>query len=89
MRAYDIGISRVLLVPTGSLYSAPANALCPSNPSLPDNLAHKLLSSLPPPVASTASEMLTEALRRDAELESGAAQPVSEPEFWQGVRRRG
>jgi putative addiction module component (TIGR02574 family) len=61
---------------------------------LPDKdrlqLADKLLGSLPPPpAAAEADEILAEAIRRDAELESGATKPLSESEFWNGVRRRG
>ncbi len=53
-------------------------------------LADKLLGSLPPPPAAAGpDDILTEAVRRDAELESGNVQPLSETEFWNGVRRRG
>ncbi len=46
-----------------------------------------LLGSLPPPPdAHTPDEMVAEARRRDAELESGLAQPLSEEQFWAGVR---
>ncbi|MES2694081.1 MAG: addiction module protein [Verrucomicrobiota bacterium] len=52
-------------------------------------LADKLLGSLPaPPVAEAPEDILQEALRRDAELESGNVRPLSETEFWGGVRRR-
>ena len=59
---------------------------------LPDNerfhLADRLLESLPPPPrASDPDEILAETVRRDAELESGAVQPLSEEAFWAGVRR--
>jgi putative addiction module component (TIGR02574 family) len=51
-------------------------------------LADKLLGSLPrPPVPAEADEILAEAVRRDAELESGKTAPLSEAEFWNGVRR--
>lgn len=47
-----------------------------------------LLGSLPsPPGAHTRDEMVAEAHRRDAELESGREQPISEEQFWAGVRR--
>lgn len=53
-------------------------------------LADKLLGTLPPPPAEgNPDEILNEAVRRDAELESGDARPLSEKEFWNGVRRRG
>lgn len=59
---------------------------------LPDkdrlHLADKILSSLPPPPApGEPDEILAEAIRRDAELESGQVKPLSENEFWKGVRR--
>ncbi|HUG11186.1 MAG TPA: addiction module protein [Opitutaceae bacterium] len=59
---------------------------------LPDkerlHLADKLLGSLPPPpAASDPDAILAEALRRDAELESGRVQPLSEDAFWAGVHR--
>lgn len=51
-------------------------------------LADKILGSLPPPpVAAAPEEILAEAIRRDAELESGKVKPLSETEFWDGVRR--
>lgn len=51
-------------------------------------LADKILGSLPrPPVPAEADEILAEAVRRDAELESGKVTPLSEAEFWNGVRR--
>ena len=60
---------------------------------LPDkerfHFADKLLGSLPPPPdASEPDEILAEALRRDAELESGQVKPLSEDAFWAGVRRK-
>ena len=59
---------------------------------LPENerlhLADTLLGSLPlPPAAHEPDEIIAEALRRDAELESGRVQPLSEEQFWAGVRR--
>jgi putative addiction module component (TIGR02574 family) len=52
-------------------------------------LADKLLGSLPPPPqAAEPDEILAEALRRDAEWESGKAVPLTERAFWAGVRRR-
>jgi putative addiction module component (TIGR02574 family) len=59
---------------------------------LPDkerlHLADKLLGSLPPPVAaSDPAEILAEARRRDAELDSGAVKPLTEDAFWAGARR--
>ena len=60
---------------------------------LPDkerlHLADKILGSLPAPVVpAEPDEILAEAIRRDAELESGSVQPLTEKEFWAGVRRR-
>ena len=53
-------------------------------------LADKILGSLPaPPDAATAEEILAEAVRRDAEIESGRVRPLTEEAFWAGVRRRG
>lgn len=58
---------------------------------LPDkerlHLADRLLGSLPPPTASKPAEILAEAIRRDAELESGRIQPLTEDAFWAGARR--
>ncbi len=59
---------------------------------LPDrerlHLADKLLGSLPPPpTADEPDEILAEALRRDAEIESGTVQPLTEDAFWAGVSR--
>lgn len=52
------------------------------------HLAGKLLGSLPPPSsASRPEEILAEARRRDAEIESGQVQPLTEDAFWAGVRR--
>jgi len=51
-------------------------------------LAGKLLGSVPPPLsASSPDEILAEARRRDVEIESGQVKPLSEGEFWAGVRR--
>jgi putative addiction module component (TIGR02574 family) len=51
-------------------------------------LADKILGSLPPPpVPAEADDILAEAIRRDAELESGKIKALSETEFWNGVRR--
>lgn len=59
---------------------------------LPDkerlHLADKLLGSLPPSSdASEPNDILTEALRRDAELDSGQVKPLTEDAFWAGARR--
>jgi putative addiction module component (TIGR02574 family) len=59
---------------------------------LPDkerlHLAGKLLGSVPPPsMASDPEQILDEALRRDAEIESGQVKPLTEDAFWAGVRR--
>ncbi len=59
---------------------------------LPDkerlHLADKLLGSLPPPAsASDPADLLAEARRRDAELDSGQVKPLSEDAFWAGARR--
>ena len=59
---------------------------------LPDkerlHLADKLLGSLPPPSAACEpDEILAEALRRDAELDSGQVKPLTEDAFWAGARR--
>ena len=52
------------------------------------HLADKILGSLPPPpLAAQPDEILAEAVRRDAELESGQVTPLSEKAFWAGVRR--
>jgi len=60
---------------------------------LPDQerlqLADKILGSLPPPPGPAGpQEILAEAVRRDAELESGQVRPLSEKAFWAGVRQR-
>lgn len=59
---------------------------------LPDkerlHLADTLLGSMPPPpTASSPEAILSDALRRDAELEAGTVQPLTEDAFWAGVRR--
>jgi putative addiction module component (TIGR02574 family) len=59
---------------------------------LPDterlHLADALLGSLPPPpAAAEPDEILAEALRRDAEMESGQVKPLSEDAFWAGAGR--
>jgi hypothetical protein len=59
---------------------------------LPDHdrlhLADTLLGTLPPPPeAGEPGEILAEALRRDAELESGLTRPLTEAAFWAGTRR--
>lgn len=60
---------------------------------LPDkerlHLADKILGSLRAPLSpAEPDEILAEAIRRDAELESGNVQPLTEQAFWAGVRRR-
>ena len=53
------------------------------------HLADKILGSLPAPLApAEPDEILAEAIRRDAELESGKVRPLTEEGFWAGVRRR-
>jgi len=53
------------------------------------HLVDKILGSLPPPPnADEPSEILDEAIRRHAELESGQVSPLPEAAFWAGVRRR-
>jgi hypothetical protein len=52
-------------------------------------LADRILGSLPAPLApAELEEILAEAIRRDAELESGEVLPLTEGAFWAGVRRR-
>jgi hypothetical protein len=60
---------------------------------LPDrdrlHLADKILGSLPAPHAPAGPEdILAEAIRRAAALESGEVLPLTEEAFWAGVRRR-
>jgi len=53
------------------------------------HLAEKALGSLPaPPVVPESEDILAEAIRRDAELESGAVVALTEQSFWDGVPRR-
>jgi putative addiction module component (TIGR02574 family) len=53
------------------------------------HLAEKILGSLSPPSnAMESDEILAEAVRRDAELESGVIKPLTEQVFWDGVRGR-
>ena len=49
-------------------------------------LASELLHSVVP--ITTPDEILREATRRDAELETGKVKPLSESAFWDGVTRR-
>jgi len=52
-------------------------------------LADRILGSLPAPLTpAEPDEILAEAIRRDAELESGTERPLTEKAFWAGVRRR-
>ena len=51
-------------------------------------LPDRLDEILPAPDASEPDEILAEAERRDAELESGQAKPLTEAQFLSGVRRR-
>ena len=51
------------------------------------HLASRILGSLPPPPDAHGPDLiLAEAQRRDAELENGTTKPLSESEFWRGVR---
>jgi putative addiction module component (TIGR02574 family) len=53
------------------------------------HLAEKILGSLARPLdAMESDEILAEAVRRDAELESGEIKPLTEQAFWDGVRGR-
>jgi len=50
--------------------------------------ADTILGNLPPPPTPAGpEEILAEAIRRDAELESGQLRPLTEAAFWAGVRR--
>ena len=49
-------------------------------------LASELLHSVAP--TTTPDEILDEAARRDAEIETGKVKPLSESTFWSGVARR-
>lgn len=52
-------------------------------------LAESLLNSLPPVGEMwSEAEELTEAERREREIESGEIQPLSETEFWKRVEAR-
>ncbi len=48
-------------------------------------LAGELLRSVTP--ATSPADMLDEAKRRDAELESGKILPLTESDFWAGISR--
>ena len=58
---------------------------------LPDKdrvrLADRLLGTLTAPDAQAPTAILAEAERRDAELENGKVRPLTEAQFWAGVRR--
>ena len=49
-------------------------------------LASDLLQSVAP--VTSPDEILHEATRRDAEIETGKVKPLSESAFWSGVARR-
>lgn len=49
-------------------------------------LAGELLRSTTP--ACSVEEALAEASRRDEEISSGKIKPLSEEEFWSGIRKR-
>lgn len=51
-------------------------------------LTDRLLATLPAPGAAEPDEILAEAERRDAELESGKTKPLTGAQFKSGVRRR-
>lgn len=52
------------------------------------HLAESLLGSLPPPkLESEVDAILAEAGARDAEIESGKINDISESAFWAGIRR--
>ena len=52
------------------------------------HLADTVLGILPPPPAASGPDgILAEALRRDAEMESGRVQPLTEEAFRAGTRR--
>ena len=59
---------------------------------LPDKarlrLADRLLGTLPAPDACEPTEILAEARKRDAEIDSAKTRPLTETQFWAGVRRR-
>jgi hypothetical protein len=53
------------------------------------HLADTILGSLPAPqTPAEPGDILAEAIRRDAEIESGDIRPIIEETFWAGVRRR-
>lgn len=53
------------------------------------HLAEKILGSLAQPSGAMESdEILAEAVRRDAALESGLVKPLTEQAFWDGLRGR-
>jgi hypothetical protein len=52
-------------------------------------IADKLLASLPPPPGAWSRDMIVEeARRRDNEIETGQVKPLTEEQFWVGVRPR-
>ncbi|MBL9201590.1 MAG: addiction module protein [Opitutaceae bacterium] len=51
-------------------------------------LADRLLGTLPAPLGQSPAAILAEAERRDDEIENGKVRPLTEQEFWAGVRRR-
>lgn len=59
---------------------------------LPDKerarLADRLLGTLPSPEDESPADILREAERRDAEITSGKVRPLTDAQFWAGVRRR-
>ena len=50
------------------------------------HLAEKILDSLSGAIES--EDILAEAIRRDAELENGTVEPLTEQAFWERMRRR-
>lgn len=50
-------------------------------------LAGELLRSVEPEASS--ADLLTEAMRRDSEIEDGVVKALDESEFWSGIQRRG
>ena len=38
---------------------------------------------------TTSADLISEATRRDAEIENGKVRPLEEAEFWKGIKRRG
>ncbi len=54
------------------------------------HLAESLLASLPPAGGEiTEAEEMAEVERREMEIESGKAQPLSEAEFWRRIEAGG